>query len=326
MVSINWLKAAMARINDGVVIAEYHGETNPVVYINDAFERISGYTEADLLGQDCRLLKGSDGEQKALQTLKHAIRNGSECTVKLRQYTKDGRLFWNEVKVAYIQDGTDITHIISVNRDVTQEEYVKNVLEKVNLLYREMSRRLEYTNETDSLTQLKNRGHLSTRGEFMLGAAKRKKLRLHALVIDIDNFKLLNSAGGDGLGDDCLVQVAQIVLYYFSRATDIAIRMCDDEFVVICIEDDDARVIERAQALRDDVQRIKIKSADGGGECDISVSIGIYSVTPEKHTTIEDMIQNAGQLVFQGSHGMRNQISHHKANDSHYPRRPDASK
>lgn len=320
MVSIDWLKTAMEHINDGVVIAEYRGETNPVVYVNPAFEQISGYAEADLLGQDCRLLKGSDGKQGALQTIKQAILEGRECTAKVRQYTKEGRLFWNEVKIAYIKDDANITHLISINRDATQEEYVKSVLEKVNVLYGEMSRRLEYTNETDSLTQLKNRGHLSTRGEFMLGAAKRKKLRLHGVVVDIDNFKLLNSAGGSGLGDECLLQVAQIIRYYFSRATDIAIRMCDDEFVIICIEDDDSRVMGRAEALRDDVQRIKMHGLDGNIH-EVSVSIGIYSITPEKHTTIEDIIQNAGQLVFQGSHGMRNHIAHQKGNDCNYPRR-----
>lgn len=318
MLSINWLATAMAHINDGVVIAEYHGDHNPIVYANDVFLQISGYEEADLLGQDCRILKGADIQQEALKTLEQSIREGKECTVKLRQYTKDGRLFWNQVRIAYIKNETAITHIISVNQDITHQEYVKNVLKKVNVLYREMSRRLEHINETDALTQLKNRGHLSTRGEFMLGAAKREKLRLHAVVIDIDDFKLLNAKGGRGLGDECLLQVAQLIRHYFSRATDITIRMSDDEFVVICIEDDDNRVINRAQALRENVQSKGIKGPD---DCthDVSVSIGIYSVTPEKETTIEHMIQAAGQLVFQGTHGMRNHVAHEKANDSKYP-------
>lgn len=321
MVSTDWLKTAMAHINDGVLVTEYRGETNPIVYVNEVFIRISGYQEADLLGRDCRILKGSDTKQAALDTIKQAIQFGHECTAKLRQYTKDGRLFWNEVKIAYIRDGDTITHIISINRDVTQEEYVKSVLDKVNVLYREMSRRLEYTNETDALTQLKNRGHLSTRGEFMLGAAKREKLRLHAVIIDVDHFTLLNSQGGRGIGDECLLQVAQIIRHYFSRATDIAIRMCDDEFVVICMEDDDKRIIERADAIRQDVQRTGIRGPDNR-IYDISVSVGIYSITPEKQTTIEEMIQNAGQLVFQGTHGMSNHVAHHKANDYNYPVSP----
>ena len=315
MVSIEWLQAAMSCINDGVIVAEYGGENNPIVYVNEVFMRISGFSEAELLGQDCRFLKGSDTEQAALNTLKEAIKAGREHNAKLRQYTKDGRLFWNNISIRYIKRGDKITHIISINQDITQEEYVKNVLDKVNVLYREMSRRLEYTNETDALTQLKNRGHLSTRGEFMLGAAKREKLRLHAVVVDIDNFKLLNSKAGKGLGDECLIKVANIIRRYFSRATDIAIRMCDDEFVIICIEDEDSRIIARAESLRDDVQLERVQG-DDDLEHAISVSIGIHSVTPGKHTTIEEMIQNAGQLVFQGAHGVHNCVTHQNADEA----------
>lgn len=315
MIVENWLRAAMDTVNDGVVILERTGHANPIVYVNAAFLNMTGYSEAELLGQDCRMLKAGDNEQEALATLTQAINEGRECRVKLRQYTKDGRMFWNEIKISYIRDGANISHVVSVNRDATQEEYVKSVLEKVNVLYREMSRRLEYTNETDTLTQLKNRGHLSTRGEFMLGAAKRKKLRLHAVVVDIDNFRLINNVGGRGLGDECLLKVADVIRYYFSRATDIAIRMGDDEFVAICIEDDDARVLARAEALRGDVQRLTIPGLQDKGH-ELSVSIGIYSLTPQKHTTVEQMIEQAGKLVFHGSHGRRNHVEHHKVNDA----------
>lgn len=318
MVSTSWLAAVMDNINEGVIVAERSGAGNKVVYVNRAYLAMSGFGEEELLGSDCLLLQCAENEAEAGAELAAAVAAGRGCEVKLRQYTKDGRLFWNQLKIAAIEGDSNVSHLICISTDVTQQEYVKNVLDKVNVLYGEMSRRLEYTNETDSLTQLKNRGHLSTRGEFMLGAAKRKKLRLHAVVIDVDDFKLFNSVGGSGLGDECLIQVAQVIRYYFSRATDIAIRLCDDEFVVICIEDDDARVVGRAEALRDDVQRIKMS---GARDHSLTVSIGIYSLTPEKHTTIEGMIEAAGQMVFQGTHGKRNRIVHHVENSAQHSRR-----
>lgn len=318
MVAKSWLAAAMDNISEGVVVAEC-GADGKVVYVNRAYLAMTGFDEAELLGNECLLLKCADDDAEAGAELAAAVAAGRECELKLRQYTKDGRLFWNQVKVAPIEGDNDVPHVICISTDVTQQEYVKNVLDKVNVLYGEMSRRLEYTNETDSLTQLKNRGHLSTRGEFMLGAAKRRKLRLHAVVIDVDDFKLFNSTGGSGLGDECLIQVAQVIRYYFSRATDIAIRLCDDEFVVVCIEDDDARVVGRAEALRDDVQQIKLSGAQDRA---LSVSIGIYSLTPEKHTTIEGMIEKAGQLVFQGTHGLRDRIVHHKEDKTSPPPHP----
>lgn len=318
MVTVELLQAVIASTNDGVIIAEYNGNNNPILFVNTAFEQISGYSADELMGQDCRVLKGSDNDQEALGTLKQAIESGEECDVKLRNYTKDGHLFWNQLKISYLKVGEKITHIISINKDITQEEYSRNVLDKVNVLYREMSKRLEYTNETDELTKLKNRGHLSTRGEFILGAAKREKLRMHAIIIDVDNFKVLNTIGGKPLGDDCLIQVANIVGCYFCRATDIAIRMCDDEFVVICIEDDDRRVLDRAEQLHKEAQSARIKDTNGKLH-KISVSIGIYSVTPNKYTTLEEMIKHAGQLVFQGAHGVQNHIAHNIANKAARP-------
>lgn len=318
MVSVELLKAAIASTNDGIVIAEYQQNHNPIIFVNAAFEGISGFTETELLGQDCKVLKGQDNQQDALNELKLALQNGQECSVKLRNYTKEGRLFWNQVDIRYVKNQEQITHVISINKDITREEYVNNVLNKVNILYREMSKRLEYTNETDSLTQLKNRGHLSTRGEFILGAAKREKLRLHAIVVDVDSFKVLNTVGGSNLGDECLIKVAEVIRRYFCRATDIAIRLGDDEFVILCVEDDDQRVIERADMLRTEVRSTEIVDYEKQAH-KLSVSIGIYSVTPEKNTTIEDMIHNAGQLVFQGAHGIRDHVAHNKANEANSP-------
>lgn len=309
---IELLQATFDHTNDGVVICDYEPPHYPIQYANRSFEIMSGFTLVELKGADCSILKGDDSQQDALAELKTAIAAGTECTVKLRNYTKSGRLFWNQVSIRYIRQQDRITHIIGFHQDITREEYAHCVLEKVNFLFREMSKRLEYTNETDQLTRLKNRGHLSTRGEFMLGAAKREQLRLHALVIDLDHFKLLNGLGGDGLGDDCLIKVANIIRSYFCRATDIAIRLCDDEFLVLCIEDDDERVLDRANQLREEVRATQVKDFQNR-EHSISVSIGIYSLTPNKCTTIEELVHQAGQLIFQGAHGLRDCIVHQPA-------------
>lgn len=312
--SAELMSAVVAASNDGILVAEYHGEHNPIVFANSAFTHLTGYTCTEILGRDILFTTLADTASEDFQSLRDAVRHGAECSFKLRSPTKDGRFFWNQLRISYVATDGKITHVIAVAKDITQEEYIKNVLEKVNVLYREMSRRLEHINETDRLTQLKNRGHLSTRGEFILGAAKREKLRLHALLVDVDCFKMLNTLGGDTLGDECLVRIAEIIKRYFSRATDIAIRMCDDEFVIICIEDDDRRVWDRAELLRSDVRALKVQDFSAR-QHEVSVSIGIYSVTPAKHTTIEEMIQNAGKLVFQVGQGIRDQIKHDKAND-----------
>ncbi len=308
--SADVMTAVLNASNDGILVAEFKGTQSSVVYSNAAFRQLTGYSDAELRGRNLIEL-WHDPDDEILQS---ALRDGTPCTCRLRTPTKDGRFLWNQLRTTFFTGPDKIAYIVAIHKDITQEEYLKSVLEKVNLLYREMSKRLEYTSETDHLTQLKNRGHLSTRGEFMLGAAKREKLRLHAILVDVDSLKALTTLGGGNLADECLIKVAEIIKQCFSRATDIAIRMCDGEFVVICIEDDDRWVWERAESLRSEVRDAKIKDSTGRLH-DISVSIAIYSITPEKHTTIEEIIQRAGELLFQTNPGSPGRIAHNKANE-----------
>jgi diguanylate cyclase (GGDEF)-like protein/PAS domain S-box-containing protein len=296
--SAELIAAICTATNDGILVASYGADLYPIIYCNPTFTRLTGYSQEDLLGQELLFPPLAQLEPHAWQTVAQALRDGAECNFKLRTRTKDGRTFWNQLRICYVTGPQGITHAIALHTDISQQEYVKNVLDKVSLLYREMSKRLEFTNETDHLTQLKNRCHLSTRGEFMLGAAKREKLRMHALRIELEGFKLLATMGSNDFGDQCLVRVADIIKRHFLRATDIAIRMDDGEFVVLCIEDDDNQVWARAEQLREEIRALQLQDTVGRVHA-ISVNIGIYSTLPSKHTTIEEMIQNAAQLVFQ---------------------------
>lgn len=311
--SADLINAVMAATNDGLVIAEFNGSDASIVFANPVFCRLTGYSAEEVQSRECFFLLRDNQDSGQLENLTAAVQQQSDCACKFHIRMKDGRLHWIELSIVFFQN-PQTHYLICTYKDVTQEEYVKNVLDKVNVLYREMSKRLEYTNETDQLTRLKNRGHLCTRGEFMLGAAKREKLRLHAILIDVDSFRILNGIGGQALGDDCLIKIADVIRHYFCRATDIAIRMGDDEFAVICIEDDDQRVHERAESLRRDVRALQVKDFSGR-QHQLSISIGIYSVTPEKNTTIEEMIHNAGQLIFSLNNN-GDQIVHRQAGDN----------
>lgn len=298
ILSAELLAAVCAATNDGILVARYNAGHCPVLYCNPTFLRLTGYTQDELLGQDLVFPPLTVLEPEAWEAVRLAVRDGVEASFKLRTPVKDGRSFWNQVRLCYVSGAQGITHVIAIHTDISQQEYVKNVLDKVSLLYREMSKRLEFANETDHLTQLKNRCHLSTRGEFMLGAAKREKLRMHALRVELEGFKLLAARGGTALGDECLVRMAEIIKRHFFRATDIAIRMNDGEFVILCIEDDDHEIWQRAEQLRREVRALRLQDA-AARAFEVSVNIGIYSTLPGKHTTIEEMIQNAAQLVFQ---------------------------
>ena len=125
---------AIEAANNGIAIADMRMPSQPIIYTNPAFERITGYSASEMLGMNCRILQGEDKFQLEIAEISQAIQEGRECKVLLRNYRKDGSLFWNELSVAPVvdQDGL-ITHYVSSQNDVTDR-----VLAEENLRIRSM--------------------------------------------------------------------------------------------------------------------------------------------------------------------------------------------
>jgi len=316
--SAQQLEDILSLSNDGIIVSEYKRPAHPIIFVNKSFACLTGYSASEVIGMDCRFLKCAEFEKGKQLHLDKAIDKAVPFSIRIKNFTKDGRLFWNQVSVSFLGEPGNPSHIVCINKDVSQEEYFRSVLEKVNILYREMSKRLEYTNETDKLTKLKTRGHLSTRGEFILGAAKREKLRLHAIYLKINNLKILESLGGEALSNECLLNFAELVNRFFCRTTDLAVRLNDDEFIVICIEDEDLRVVDRAEQLRDDVHDVSFPAPEGE-MLDIQICVGIYSATPDKYTTLEELISEASAAVGQETHKIKEHIFYNKKNEANNP-------
>src|ERR671916_1098574 len=88
------LDRAVAASSNGIVITDPRLPDNPIVYVNPAFEKTTGYAMGEVLGRNCRFLQGEDREQPALEELRAAVREGRECRVILKNYRKDGARFW----------------------------------------------------------------------------------------------------------------------------------------------------------------------------------------------------------------------------------------
>ena len=120
MINAKLLQLVVNASNDGIVVAEQEGDDNILIYVNPAFEALTGYSADEILYQDCRFLQGDDRDQQALQDLREAIHEGRPCRVTLRNYRKDGSLFWNELSVTpVLNDADQLTYFIGIQKDVT---------------------------------------------------------------------------------------------------------------------------------------------------------------------------------------------------------------
>ncbi|CAA9306341.1 MAG: diguanylate cyclase/phosphodiesterase (GGDEF & EAL domains) with PAS/PAC sensor(s), partial [uncultured Gemmatimonadaceae bacterium] len=127
------LEGAFAAATDAIILTDATRPDNPIVAVNPAFERITGYAPHEVVGRNCRFLQGDDREQPELDTLRAALARGESSLVVLRNYRKDGALFWNELRVAPVRDGAGrVTHFVGVQNDITDRVAAEQALVRRN--------------------------------------------------------------------------------------------------------------------------------------------------------------------------------------------------
>lgn len=130
---------ALFYINNGVVITDAQRPDYPMVYVNKAFERITGYSESEVLGKNCRFLQGSERNQPGIEKLRNALKNGEECSLVLKNFRKDGALFWNELTVTPIfSESGNLTNYIGIQNDITAkvlyEQHLRDITTRVGTI------------------------------------------------------------------------------------------------------------------------------------------------------------------------------------------------
>ncbi|MEA5477139.1 PAS domain S-box protein [Pseudanabaena galeata UHCC 0370] len=120
--SLQLRERAIAASSNGIVITDATQPNNPMIYVNPSFERITGYSAAEVLGRDCRFLQGGDRNQIGLLDLHNAIKEKRECHAVLLNYRKDGTPFWNDLYIAPVfNDHGDLTNYIGIQTDITDQ-------------------------------------------------------------------------------------------------------------------------------------------------------------------------------------------------------------
>ena len=123
------LERAVTASTNSVTITDPNLPDDPLVYVNPAFEETTGYAAEEALGRNCRFLQDEDRDQPAIAELRMAVREGRQRTVILRNYRKDGTLFWNELSIYPVRDeGGRVANFVGVQNDVTGRIRAEEVL------------------------------------------------------------------------------------------------------------------------------------------------------------------------------------------------------
>ncbi len=122
---------ALEVASEGFTIADARQPDQPLIYANQGFERITGYSIADVMGRNCRFLQGPDTDPSAMAEIRAALAEARPCLVEILNYRKDGSTFWNRLSITPVRDAAGhLTHFIGVQSDVTARRQAEVALRR----------------------------------------------------------------------------------------------------------------------------------------------------------------------------------------------------
>jgi len=280
---------AIESSSNGILITDAALPDDPIVYVNPAFERITGYAAQEVLGHNPRFLNESARDQPELEEIQTALREKREGMVQVRNFRKDGTQFWNEFSIAPVRDErARVTHFIGIVNDITERKHYEA--------------QLEYQSNHDGLTGLPNRNLLMDRLRQALFHAQRHESQAAVLFIDLDHFKFINDSLGHHMGDRLLKIIAGRIAECV-RSMDTVARQGGDEFVVVLSDlnqSEDAAIV--AQNIRNSISRPLMIEEH---ELEISSSIGI-SIYPKDGEDGQTLLKNADVAMYRAKEQGRN--------------------
>ena len=266
------LERAVESSVNGIVICDAQADDMPIVYVNPAFEEMTGFTSAEAVGRNCRFLRGQDHQQPELLLLRDALSRGDDCNVILRNYRKDGSRFWNHLFLSPVRDGQGaVTHYVGIQNDLTERRRAEALL--------------TYTANHDPVTGLPRFPILEAALAVLL---EDERTRVTVFFIDLDRFHNINESMGHLIGDEALGIIAGRMSVVLGGPGYLA-RFAGDEFVAMSRGLDDAEVLALADRLRTAIGQ----PIEGDGyRLFLTASIGI-SHSPDHGQSAMELLRRA---------------------------------
>lgn len=188
-------KRAVESVRNGICITNPRLPDNPIVYVNDAFLEMTTYQRHQVVGRNCRFLQRDDRDQASIEKIREAIRAEQPITTILRNYRRDGSIFWNELTVSPVHDesGT-LINFVGIQNDISaRKEAEKRVSEFYSVISHELRTPLTSINGALSVIADGSAGKVNPQVMRMVSIALENSERLIRLISDILDWKKIES-------------------------------------------------------------------------------------------------------------------------------------
>ncbi|MEP6884931.1 MAG: diguanylate cyclase [Gammaproteobacteria bacterium] len=277
---------------EGVVLVDAQNPERPVVYVNPGFETLSGYSAAELLGRNLRLLQRDDREQDGRHRLREAMERGETCRVLLRNYRKDGTVFWNEMTVLPLlgEDGR-VTHFAGHHRDAGERLRIDPKVTRDSLSGAHQPTAVAIRD--DRLTGLFTLPYLEELLKRDWAVAQRERRSIALFAIDIDALDLYNTTFGRGAGDSMIRRVAHVVSGCLRRSSDVTARFDGGSLIAFAPGLTNEQALRVGQLMAERVRDMRIHHPRSAVLRYVSVSVGVYAAIPGSADNPEGLLQKS---------------------------------
>jgi diguanylate cyclase (GGDEF)-like protein/PAS domain S-box-containing protein len=293
---------------EGLVLIDAQSPDHPVLYVNPAFEALTGYSAAELTWRNLRLLQADDREQDGRHRLRDALSRGETCRVLLRNYRKDGSLFWNEMTVMPLRhaDGC-ITHFVGHHRDAGERLRIDPKIGKDSLSGAHQPTAMAVRD--DRLTGLYTLAYLEELLKRDWAVAHREQRSIAVFAVDIDALDLYNTTFGRAAGDSTIRRVAHVVSGCLRRSSDVTARIDGGSLIAFAPGLTIEQALRVGQLMAERVRDLRIHHPRSAVLRYISISVGVCATTPGASDSPSELLQKAQQQLQFAKKSGRNQAA-----------------
>jgi diguanylate cyclase (GGDEF)-like protein/PAS domain S-box-containing protein len=275
---------------EAIMITDLDGT---ILDINDSFNRITGFTRDDALGNNPRMLRSGRQSEELYESMSSTVSTEGHWSGEMWNRRKSGEIYPVMMTVCAVRDGQDLVkNYVSLFADIT--------------LLKNHQIELEQIAHFDLLTGLPNRALFSDRLEQALLQSQRRNRALSVVFMDLDGFKSVNDAYGHSAGDELLVTIAQRMKSALREGDSLA-RIGGDEFVAVLVDldqqDDCLPVLDRL--LQAASAPVAVHTEQGRVTTQVSASIGMTAY-PRDGVDAEMLMRHADQAMYMAKQSGKN--------------------
>lgn len=263
---------------EGIVVTDAEGV---ILQVNSSFSTITGYTAAEAIGQNPRILKSDKHSPPFYEEMWNKITTEGQWAGETWNRRKNGEAYPEWLTISAVRnDKGIITNFVSIFHDISQHVQQQEVI--------------EYQTQHDALTELPNRVLINDRLKNALEKIQRSGKQVALLYLDIDNFKYINDAFGHKVGDDILVELSKR-FSSIMRAADTVARLGGDDFLVLLTDLEDLNVAsEIAMRL---IGSLEKPFNHGDVDFFVTASVGV-TIAPDDGVDPVTLVKNADVAMY----------------------------